>query len=313
MNTDTLDLSIIIVNYNAKAYLRKCIKSIEDTAREASYEIIVVDNNSLDGSVEMMREEFPQVKLIANQHNHGFSSANNQGSKVSCGRYVLLLNNDTVALPGALQSMINIMDKNPGIGLLGCRLLNGDGSLQQSFGKPINIFYDFFRKFISNLYSINKNHWVGKFLVWRHSTTKEVAWVKGACMFLRRQALFDVDLMDDKFFMFFEEADLSIRIRQLGWKIVYTPEAEIVHFGGTSTATNNIKALIEYRKSQLYFYKKHYNKMGEYWIKFYLYCKILKNFLAYYLQKLFTGKNSQRTTNLRNVYQEIFRFLQTSA
>ena len=112
--------------------------------------------------------------------------------------------------------------------------------------------------------------------------------------------------------MFFEEADLSNRIRELGWKIVYTPEAEIVHFGGTSTSTNNIKALIEYRKSQLYFYKKHYNKIGECWIRFYLYCKIAKNALIYSLQKSLTGKNSQRANDLHNVYQELLRFLQTA-
>lgn len=312
MHADLLDLSIIIVNYNAKAYLKKCIKSIEGTARNFSYEIIVVDNNSLDGSVEMMREDFSHIKLLANNHNLGFSSANNQGARIARGRYLLLLNNDTLVLPGALQTMINIMDKNPGIGLLGCRLQNGDGTLQQSFGKPINTFYDFFRKFITNLYTNKQNPLIGRFLVWRHSTTKEVAWVKGACMFVRRQAFFDAEMMDENFFMFFEEVDLCVRIRQLGWKTVYTPDAEIVHYGGTSTSTNNLKALIEYRKSQLYFYKKHYRKTGEYWIKFYLYCKIFKNHLMYVVQKTFTGRNSQRSNDLYGVYQEILRFLQTS-
>lgn len=284
---DMLDLSIVIVNYNAKAYLRKCLLSIR--GHGFTYEIIVVDNNSMDGSAEMVREEFPDVHLIANKGNKGFSPANNQGARVSRGRYILLLNNDTVVSPESLKTMLAIMEKNPGVGLLGCRLRNSDGTLQQSFGRDINFFYDFFRKYVTNLYSKWQNPLVGKYLIWRHATEKEVAWVKGACMLLRRQAFFDVDLMDENFFMFFEEVDLSIRVRELGWKVLYTPDAEIIHFGGTSTSTNNYRALIEYRRSQLYFYKKHYGKPGEMLIRLYLYAKVLKACMTH-MSKKFLNK-----------------------
>ena len=309
MQLEPLDLSIVIVNYNAKNYLRNCLLSILSIPRNFTYEIIVVDNKSLDGGVEMIKDEFSDIRLIENQSNKGFSAANNQGARVSRGKNILLLNNDTIIPSGSLETMISIMDKNPGVGLLGCRLKNGDGTLQQSFGKSINFFYDFFRKYITNLYWKRKNHLIGKYLIWRHDKSKEVAWVKGACMLVRRQALFDVDLMDENFFVFFEEVDLSLRIRQLGWKILYTPSAEIIHFGGVSTSTLQFRSLIEYRKSQLYFYKKHYGKTGETLIRLYFYAKIFKTSLLYEIKKRFTNGSSEELEFYRNYRREILDIL----
>lgn len=311
--SELLDLSIVIVNYNARVHLRNCLQSIQKTAEDFSYEIIVVDNKSWDGSAEMVREEFPHIRLIANEHNKGFSSANNQGARISHGRYILLLNNDTLALPNSLKTMISIMDKNPRVGLLGCRLSNGDGTLQQSFGRRINFFFDFFRKFITNLYSNKKNQLVGKYLEWRHSKTAEAAWVKGACMFLRRQAFFDADLMDEHYFMFFEEADLSNHLMELGWKVLYTPEAEIVHFGGASTTTNNYRALLEYRKSQLYFYRKHYGNFGEYGIRLYLYLKVVKNYLAYFIRKLLSNRDAKELEKQNQFCRELLKIAQQTS
>ncbi|MBI5428212.1 MAG: glycosyltransferase family 2 protein [Nitrospinae bacterium] len=311
MHSQTLDLSIVVVNYNSRDHLRKCIRSIKDSARGFTYEVIVVDNASYDGSAEMMRAEFPDIRLIANKDNVGFSRANNQGARVSRGRYVLLLNNDTLVLPEALKTMTTIMDGNPGIGLLGCRLLNTDGTLQQSFYTKIGFVNDFFRKYLVNLYEKRKNPIVGKYLEWRHSKPREVGMIKGACMFLRRQAFFDIDLMDENFFMFFEEGDLSLRIKRLGWKIFYTPEAEIVHFGGVSTAANSYKSEVEYRRSQLYFYQKHYGRGTLALIKVYLYCKLFKNHGWCFLTDWLGFKSSKTSEEIKRFNDDVLAIIRS--
>ncbi|MFQ5673227.1 MAG: glycosyltransferase family 2 protein [Nitrospinales bacterium] len=302
-------LSIVIVNYNSKDYLRDCLYSIRETAANLQCEIIVIDNRSVDGSVEFIRKVFPEVILIPNKINCGFSRACNQGIKISRSPYILLLNNDTVLLPHALETMISIMEKSPGIGLLGCKLLNTDRSLQQSFGRVTGFVNEFGRKYFINLYEKHKNSLVGKFLNWTHAGEKEVAWVKGACMLLRRQAILDADLMDENYFMYMEEVDLSIRIKQLGWKIVYTPRAQIVHHGGGSTATNSYRALVEYRKSQLYFYKKHYGKSGLLKLRIYLYCKLCVNYLGWWVVSLFKRGADSRVEERGRCLREIFKLV----
>lgn len=309
MTEPSTTLSIVIVNYNSKDYLRECFYSIQETAANLEHEIIVIDNHSFDGSVEFIRKVFPEVTLIANKFNYGFSRACNQGIKISKGRYILLLNNDTVLLPHALEDMIAVMEQSPGIGLLGCKLLNTDRSLQQSFGKVTGFLNEFGRKYFINLYEKYKNPLVGKFLNWAHTEEKEVEWVKGACMLLRRQAIFDADLMDENYFMYMEEVDLSIRVKQLGWKVVYTPKAQIIHHGGGSTATNSYRASVEYRKSQLYFYKKHYGKSGLFKLRAYLYCKLGMNYLGWWAVNLFKRGADSRLEERGRCLREIFKLV----
>lgn len=309
MDLTSTTLSIIIVNYNSKDYLKECLYSIKETAGDIEYEIIVVDNHSFDGSVKFIRQVFPEVSLVANKFNYGFSRACNQGIRVSKGKYILLLNNDTVLLSNALEEMLTIIENAPGIGLLGCKLLNADRSLQQSFGRVTSFINDFGRKYFINLYEKYGNAWVGKFLNWTHSTEKEVEWVKGACMLLRRQAIFDADLMDENYFMYMEEVDLSLRIKQLGWKVFYTPRAEIVHFGGRSTATNQYRASVEYRKSQLYFYKKHYGKAGLLKLRSYLFCKLAVNFFIWSFKKVFAKESDLRVEEQGRCLKQIFELV----
>lgn len=309
MAQQKLDLSIIIVNYNSIHYLRDCIKSIRKTTYNIRYEIIVVDNNSQDGSVGIIRNEFQDVLLIANRDNAGLSRAWNQGIRVSRGHYILLLNNDTILLPGSLDTMWKVMERSSGIGLLGCRLLNSDGSLQQSFGKVISIYNDFIQKFFINLYEQGRNPIVGKYLRWTHSTPKEVDWVKGANMMLRRETLYDVGLLDENYFMYMEEVDLSLRVKQLGWKVYYSPEAEIIHCGGGSTATNRYKAAISYRRSQLYFYKKHYGQWGLIRLKGYLYLKMGVHYSLGYIRHLFGKRDSSESQERRRFVREVLSLL----
>lgn len=305
--TPTLDLSIVIVNYKSMDYLRRCLESIYNHEQDVSYEVIVVDNFSQDGSAHFIRAEFPEALLIANSENMGFSYANNQGMKASRGHYILLLNNDTEVLAGALKTFLEVMERNPGIGVVGGRLLNGDRSIQQSYGKVIPFLGDFLqRKLFLNLYEIHKIRWLGKILGWLHSTEKEVDWVKGAGMCLRREAIFAADLMDERYFMYFEEVDLCRRLKRLGWKVYYSPEPQIIHYGGVSVSKNPDQVKFEYRKSQLYFYKKHFGELGLTWIRLYLMLKMAKNYLAWYLKTKWANQPSAELETEGKLIRDVF-------
>jgi len=272
------DVSIITVNHDSSEYLRDCLKSLFLGERPVTCEVIVVDNGSSDGCAEMVRGEFPAVRLIANQDNLGFARACNQGMRAARGRYLLLLNNDTRVPAGTLETLVATMDRSRDIGLLGCRLVGDDGRVQQSFGRTVGFAYEFARKFILNpLFKRSHLSWVRKMIDGAHDTELEVDWVRGACMFLRREALMEAGLMDENFFLYFEDGDLGVRIRRLGWRVVYTPAATIIHHGQASTHKSRRRSALEYRRSQMYYYKKHYGPLALAFLRSYLYLKMQKN------------------------------------
>ncbi len=283
----TTDLSIIIVSYQRLDCLRKCIQSIVDTVKTIPYEIIVVDNQSDDGIPEAIRQEFPNLRMIENTENLGFARGNNQGILISGGKYVLLLNNDTEALPEAIDTLVNVMNNSSKVGLLGCRLLNPDLTIQQSYGRMLNPVVQLGQKLYTNKIYANPGNPIAKSLLTRwHSLEKDVDWVRGACMLLRREALAQVGLMDERFFMFLEDVDLGAQIRKAGWKVRFTPKASIIHHEGASVSKNFLKSALEYRKSQLYFYEKYYGKAGLAGLKLFLFCKFFKNLV---LSRLISG------------------------
>lgn len=269
----TLDLSIIIVNFNARDYLGECLRSIALNTHRVRYETFVVDNASDDGSCAMVKSEFPWVRLFENATNVGFSRANNQAIRESTGEFVLLLNNDTLVLPQAIDVMVETMRSRPKVGVIGCTLRNSDMSVQISFGRMISMRNELWLKLMSDRYK-RGNRLVKRFLEHRSRREHFPDWVSGACLLVRADALRAVDLMDENFFMYTEEVDLCHRIRKLGYRVLYTPKAEIIHFGGRSTETNIAKTIIEYRRSQLYFYKKHYGLPRMRAVKLYLLTKI---------------------------------------
>lgn len=279
-NPDTLELSIIVVTYNSRRHVRDCLESIQRASEGIDHEVIVVDNASQDGTPDIIRNEFPKASLIANPENLGFAPGNNQGITQSQGRYILLLNPDTLVLPKTLATLLNEMKHSPETGLLGCRLLDVDRRLQQSFGFEVSFWNEVVRKIFFNLYENHRFPPVGWVLRSLHSRKREVDWVKGACMLSRRQALLDAKLMDETFFMYLEDADLCHRIRQLGWQVRYTPEAEVIHFGGGSVRSNAERSALEYRRSQLHYFKKHLGERELKALKLYLGFKMRKNILV---------------------------------
>jgi GT2 family glycosyltransferase len=258
-----VDASIVIVNWNTKELLHACLASLLHTTRYTRVEIIVVDNGSRDGSVQMVERVFPAVRLVINTCNMGFAAANNRGLSAARGRYLLLLNSDTIALPGAIDEMVRYMDAHPRVGALGPRLLNEDRSLHVSVR-------DFPRLDHDAAMMLEVKHWpvVGA-MGRRHlqraylpdpEQTREVDWVMGACLLLRREAVEQVGPLDDAYFFFFEEVDLCYRLRKHGWSVVFLGKAGIVHLGGQSWARVSAPRLIWYYRGLLRFYRLHYSR-----------------------------------------------------
>jgi len=239
----TLTLSVIVVNWKVRELLRECLQSLRSQMQlpASEWELIVVDNDSGDGSVEMVRAEFPEARLIANTENVGFGRANDQAFQFCRGRYVLLLNPDTVVLDHAADRMVAIMESRPEIGALGCRLLNSDGSFQRwTGGNPpaqLNIFCHFLL-----LYRILPQAILPPplYLESEPSHDVDVGWVSGACLLLRRSAL-RTAIFDERFFLYGEDVELCERLRVGEWKVVYTPSARIIHHQGRSLAQQTVE------------------------------------------------------------------------
>jgi GT2 family glycosyltransferase len=258
------NLSIIIVNWNVKELLRNCLKSIYAQTKAISFEVFVVDNASSDGSVEMVEEEFPQVKLIKNEENLGFAKANNQGIRQSTGKYILLLNPDTIVVDDALVNMVLFMDARRDIGAVGPRILNPDNTVQLTCGRyfptPLTELWDLTR--LSYLFP--KSRIFGRSLMgfWPHHDTREVDLLSGACMMVRREAIEQTGLMDEDFFLFAEEADWCYRIKKNGWKIYLNADAEVIHFLGQSVKLSSANTALESRKSTYLFFMKYYGRLS---------------------------------------------------
>ena len=279
-----LELSIITVNYKSADHLIECLRSIKENLKNLEYEIIVIDNASGDRSVGKIQAAFSDIVLIENKTNLGFAKANNQGIRRSRGRYILLLNNDTVVLPNAVEAMVGVLKRSADIGIVGCRLLNPDKTPQQSFGSAAGFIGDLLQSTFSNtLFANSSNPIVEKILARLHRSGKKVGWVCGACMLCRRDSLEETGLLDENFFMYKEDMDLCISFRKKNWGIYYTPDAPIIHHLGASVFAKPFETAIEYRKSQLYFYKKHYGWMGLLCLKIYLYGKFIRKLSVSFL------------------------------
>lgn len=244
----SLDLSIIIVNWNTQSLLKQCLESICNTIQT-----VVVDNASTDGSAQMVRQRFPWVQLLENRENVGFARANNQGIRASTGRYVLLLNSDTVVHPGALENLVGFMDTHPQAGACGPRLLNGDGSLQPSVDPMLTPAREFCRLlFLDRLWPTATYRQER----WDITSPKPVEVIKGACLLVRRSTLEQVGLLDEGYFMYTEEVDLCYRMAQAGWQLWYVPTAVVTHYGGASSKQIHEQMYLELYRSKVRFYRK---------------------------------------------------------
>lgn len=254
-----MKLSIIIVSFNTKDFLRKVIKSIPS---KKTWEIIVVDNASSDGSPKTVTKHFPLVKLLRNQKNLGFAKANNQGIKASRGEYVLLLNSDTKVKPQALEKLIEFMDKNPDVGIASGQLLNPDGTIQPQGGYlPRLSNLALWLLFIDDIPGLNKLFHSYQ-LRNKRSFEKEIrlGWVSGTAMLIRKDMLEKTGLLDENIFMYGEDVELCFRAHKQGFKVALTPDSKIIHFGQQSSGGVPTKAWLGEFAGIKYFFKKHKSK-----------------------------------------------------
>jgi len=246
-----LDLSIVLVCWNNKEYLDPCLKSLYETGMKNSFDVIVVDNGSTDGSQQMLAEKYPDVKIIQNVENVGLGKASNQGIEVTKGRYVLLLNNDTIVNGSAFDAMVDFLNENPKAGAVGGKIFNPDGTVQTCY----NYFSTFQEEFLIAT-RLGKLIRPGYPAIVNADEIKSVDWITSACLMVRRSALDAVGLLDENYFIYGDEADLQYRIKEAGWKIYYLPQATIIHYGGRSMTRWPRRRMV-YRGKML-FYKKNY-------------------------------------------------------
>jgi GT2 family glycosyltransferase len=252
-------LSIITANYNNSSSILSCLDSIVNNLKELDYEIIVVDNCSKDESCRLVREKYSNFHIIENIKNFGFARAINQGFKNTNGKYLMILNPDVKMASGLIEKLIKYMDDHSDVGLLLPKLINPDGSLQLSCRTFYNFSTLLFRK--SPLGKIFPNHKVIRkhlLMDWNHEEVREVDWGLGACMIMRRNALTDGKILDDRFFLYFEDVDLCLRLKKAGWKIIYYPNVVMTHQHARQSARGFFnRAKWEHFKSLIKFYFKH--------------------------------------------------------
>ena len=257
-----MKLSIVIVNYNVKYFLEQCLHSVQKACLGIDSEVFVVDNNSVDGSVKMIREKFPEIRLIENKENKGFSSANNQAIRKARGEYVLLLNPDTIVEDDTLHKIVRFMDDHPDAGGLGVKMLDGKGKFlpesKRGLPSPSVAFYKIFG--LSALFP--RSRIFGKYHLGFLDREKihEVDILSGACMLLRKKVLDQIGLLDESFFMYGEDIDLSYRITKAGYKNYYFPETRIIHYKGESTKKSSLNYVFMFYNAMIIFAKKHFSQ-----------------------------------------------------
>jgi GT2 family glycosyltransferase len=251
-----MKLSIVIINWNVQDLLAKCLVSIDANLRSSAMtnvETLVVDNASTDGSVKMLRERFPWVKVIANPDNCGFARANNQAIALAGGELILLLNPDTEMLDDSLRILIDYLDQNPTVAAVGPMLKNPDGTLQFSCSPTPSLLREAFRL-------IRPNRMVGSgayaMETWSPTEARQVDVIQGACLMVRRQVLDQVGWLDEDYFIYTEEVDLCTRIGEAGWQIVWIPTAKVIHYGGQSTRQVALEMFLQLYASKVIFFRK---------------------------------------------------------
>lgn len=252
-----VDVSIVVVSWNTSKILHDCLESIYAHIENLAFEVIVVDNASSDDSVEMVKRDFPDAISLQNSHNKGFAAANNKGISVAKGRYILLLNSDSLVLDKAIDKTVSFADKHPKAAVVTCKVLNPDKTLQDSyfmFPSILNMLLS--ATFLNKLFP--RSRFFGRVrMTWCDwSDVREVDVVAGCFMLVRREAIEQVGMMDEQFFMYAEETDWCYRFKQAGWKIIYAPVGEIVHLEGQSANLQSETMLLQLLGSTLYFMKK---------------------------------------------------------
>jgi GT2 family glycosyltransferase len=281
------ELSIVIVNYSSAAFLRDCLSSIYSSDLKAAFEIIVYDNGDPEPEMDSINKDFPAVRFITNARHVSYAAANNVGARESLGAYILFLNPDTIIKPGSIDGLLEFIKSTPDCGAVGPRLVNKDGVIEISYALDPGILSEAYMKF-------HKSLPIGlKYRIFGVDKTRKTDVVVGAALMIRREAFIGVDGFDEGYPLYFEESDLCLRIRQMGWNVYYYPKVEIMHYLGSAGGVNIkgqpkkelTQSEIKYRNGQLRYYRKHRGLIQNLLLKMYLYIKFGRNKYS-----LLTGK-----------------------
>jgi GT2 family glycosyltransferase len=263
MNSGWINLSIVIVTWNARDYTWQCLKSLQQQVNVLSSEIIVVDNHSSDGTLEMIKQAFPQVQLVSNHSNLGFAKGNNIGIQRSRGKYICLINSDVEILPECLPNMYSYMEQNPEIGVLGPRMRGRNGQVGRSYMRFPTVW-----NCLCNCLALDSifngiKLFAGTMMKdFRNDHTSQVDVLNGWFLMVRREALDAVGLLDERFFMYGEDVDWSYRFRKAGWKLIYFAGAEAIHYGGASSANAPTRFYVEMQRANVQFWRKNHGRIS---------------------------------------------------
>lgn len=294
------DVTIVVINWNTRDLLLRCIQCVYDKCAGLLLEVIVLDNASHDDSVLVLRERFPQVHIIENHENVGFARANNQGVRASNAPYALLLNSDAFLTEGALQVMLDLIRREPRAALVGAQLRNADGSFQASHTPFPNLWREFL--ILSGIGRALKGPWYPSRRDEAEKAPQIVDYVDGACMLVRRDVYLQLGGLDEEYFMYSEEVDLCLRLKQHGWQVWYQPAAQVVHLGGASSASRRVEREREMYRSRLRFYRKHYGAFNARVFKLQLFALTAVKSVVHSSRRLVTrGHAGRRTVPLRDI------------
>lgn len=286
-------LSIILVCWNNKAYLDPCLKSLYDSGMKNTFDVVVVDNGSTDGSQQMLKEKYPDIKIIQNDENAGLGKASNQGIEATNGKYILLLNNDTIVNGSSFDVMVDFLDQNPEAGAVGGKLLNPDGTIQACYNYFSTLKEEFF--VATRLGELIRP---GYPAVMDADEIKSVEWLGSACLMLRRATLDQVGSLDESYFIYGDEADLQYRLKKAGWKVYYLPDSTTIHFGGRSMDRWKRRKMV-YRGKML-FYEKNYGLFQAFLLRVMLAILSMIKLIVWGLAYILPSKRDQATKELRS-------------
>jgi GT2 family glycosyltransferase len=253
-------VSVVILSWNTRDLLSQTLTSLYQQTHGVTFETIVVENGSSDGTREMIRQDWSQVRLVDLPENLGFAIGNNRAFERARGRYVLLLNSDTIVLPSTVPGLATFLDRHSRAACVGARLRNSDGTLQRSMGSFPGLVEDFliytelWRLPVLRAFLARRDPWWGD-----HDRALEIDWVKGACLMVRKTVIDQVGGFDDDHFLYAEEIDWCYRMRKAGWRVFFTPDAEVIHLGGRSAVQLGSERVVLLYESRYWFYRKHYS------------------------------------------------------
>jgi GT2 family glycosyltransferase len=260
MNTEkSLDVSVVIISWKMKNLLQRCLETLFNFTKDINFEVIVIDNNSQDGTSEMIEKEFPQVKLIKNPENRGVAPARNQGIKETKGKYILILDADMELIENSIKHLFDFMESNPDAGIVGCKLVDQDFNLQTSCKRFPTLLAFLFRR-LEWIEAVKNSKTLRYHTMqdWDHNEIKEVDYVIGACQFFRRDVIEKIGIYDDKIFYGPEDIDFCLRIWKAGWKVYYYPFTQIIHHEQRITKKNLFSIIsLKHFAGIFYIYKKY--------------------------------------------------------